>query len=225
MRQLATLAAVAFLAVRSVGAHAPDEYVQALKVAVSPERIVLQIGLTPGTEVAPEVIPTIDSDGDGRISPLEAERYGRLVLGSVSVSVDGSTPAVTLTRVDAPTVGALAAGNGTIHVEGALDVVGAPGRHELVVRNAHAPERSVYLANALLPERADVRIVRQRRDPRQQVFHLDYEVESVAASNLMWGLCGAAVLLAPLGWRVRRLERLATGRLTAAHAGSASSSS
>ncbi len=54
-------------------AHALDEYVQALRVDVGSARLVVYLDFTPGTNIAAHVLPLIDGNGDGALSPTEAE--------------------------------------------------------------------------------------------------------------------------------------------------------
>ena len=67
LRRLALL--LALLAFPSaVFAHRDDEYLQATLVAIEPSGIRLQINLTPGVDVAEQVLALIDRDQDGVIS-------------------------------------------------------------------------------------------------------------------------------------------------------------
>ena len=185
-------------------AHRLDEYLQAARVAVSPSGIVVHLALTPGTSLAAEIIALLDRNGNGRVSPLEAEAYGRLALGDVSARLDGVPIGLTLMRVEVPTAGEMRDGVGTIRIEAAGTThAGRSGAHQFELRNAHRPDGSVYLANALAPETSDIRIVRQRRDERQQMFTLDYEVRPSTSAAAGWLVAGAAVLMTHARWRRR----------------------
>jgi hypothetical protein len=185
-------------------AHRLDEYLQAARVAVASADIVVHLDLTPGASVAAEIIAALDGDGDGLISPLEAEAYGRAVLADVSASLDGGPLGLTLTRVEVPTEGEMRDGVGTIRIE-AAGAPGAerPGPHQFELRNSHRPGSSVYLANALAPQDADIRIVRQQRDVRQQRFTLDYDVRPSKSAAIGWVVAAAASLMALARWRTR----------------------
>jgi len=52
-----------------------DEYVQNTYIDLAPDRTTLEVNLTPGVLVAPEVVALIDADGDGEFS--EAEGAGQ----------------------------------------------------------------------------------------------------------------------------------------------------
>jgi hypothetical protein len=199
--------AIALLLTASTAhAHALDEYVQALRVGVAADRITLHLALTPGVAVAGGIIARLDVDGDGLISPLEARRYGELMLADLDVSLDGTPRALALITVDVPPPADMREGAGTIRIDAIVHASSHPGRHAISVRNRHLPERSAYLANALLPGDDSVAIVRQERDPRQQMFTLSFEIASGRSSAVGWSLGGAALLLAHAGWRRRRLE-------------------
>ena len=91
MTRIAAVTSALVLAT-SIGAdaHRLDEYLQAARVSVASTGIVVHLDLTPGVSLASDVIATLDRDGDGRTSPLEAEAYGRVVLGDVSARLDGA---------------------------------------------------------------------------------------------------------------------------------------
>jgi hypothetical protein len=187
MTRAALLCAATILtAAAAVDAHALDEYVQALRVAVSAGRVDLSLDLTPGVKIAGDVLRRVDTDGDGSLSPDEAERYARVVLADLTVTIDGNPVAPALDRVDVSTVAELRDGVGTIRVRASAPGPRWPGRHHVDVRNRHLPSTSVYLANALLPESANVRIEQQSRDRRQQDFLLEYAIGKNVAAPALW---------------------------------------
>jgi hypothetical protein len=110
---------------------------------------------------------------------------------------------LTLIRVEAPTPGEMRDGMGTIRVEFSAAAAASPGRHHLELRNGHLPDRSVYLANALVPESDDVQIVRQERDVRQQEYRLDYAITGSSAGPGRWLLFGAIVMIVHAGVRLK----------------------
>ena len=162
------------------------------------------LDLTPGMAIAPAVIERLDRDSDQRISPLEAEAYGREVLSALTATLDAAAVPLQLTRVEAPPADELRDGVGTIRLEATADAAAGPGRHDLILHNTHWPQESVYLANALIPTDHAIRIARQDRDARQQLYRLEYEVRSAGSSAAVgWGLAAAAVLAARARWRRR----------------------
>jgi hypothetical protein len=81
------------------------------------------------------------------------------------------------------------------------------GVHHLTFRNRHHPDRSVYLANALVPENDAVAITAQRRDGDQSALTIDYELRlTPGTSRAVWLLSGIALasLLLATGVRVVR---------------------
>jgi nickel/cobalt transporter (NicO) family protein len=192
----------------AAGAHRLDEYLQATRIAVSAEGLVVHLDLTPGVSVASEIIALLDTNADGRVSPLEAEAYGRVALADVSAGFDGTSIILTLMRVEVPTEAELRDGVGTIRIAAAATTnAGGAGPHQFELRNSHRPEGSVYLANALAPEASEIRIVRQRRDPRQQTFRLDYEVRPSRGAAAGWLIAAAAAMMLHAGWRTRPRRR------------------
>ena len=185
-------------------AHRLDEYLQASRVSVARDRVALEVDLTPGANIASEVIGSLDRDGDAAISPIEAQSYGQSVLADLVVQLDGRPVSLTLTRVEISTIAELREGMGAIRVQATATIDGSvAGRRELHLQNDHQPEKSVYLANALVPDTADVRIVSQRRDSRQRDLRIEYTVEPRWPAKLVWLLAGVSVLAGLLVQRAR----------------------
>jgi hypothetical protein len=189
-------------------AHRLDEYLQASRVSVARDRIALEIDLTPGVNIASDVIARLDRDGDTAISPIEAQSYGRSVLADLAVALDGRPVSLTLTRVEVSTIAELREGMGAIRVQATATIDGSvAGRRNLYLQNNHQPENSVYLANALVPDTTDVRIVRQSRDSRQRNLRIEYTVEPRWPVKLVWLLAGCSVLAGLLVQRARAPRR------------------
>lgn len=203
-RIVAITGTLVLLTSAGANAHRLDEYLQATRVAVASPGVVVHIDLTPGVSVAAEVLALLDGNGDGRVSPLEAEAYGRVVLADVSARLDGEPLGLTLVRVEVPTGGEMRDGVGTIRIEAAGATQAARnGPHQFELRNSHRPGSSVYLANALAPQDTDIRIVRQLRDATQQSFRLDYEVRSSKGAAVGWLMAAATALMALARVRAR----------------------
>lgn len=195
MRQLALGCVTALLFAHVADAHALDEYVQALRVDVGGARLAVYLDLTPGANIAAQVLGRIDEDGDEVLSPAELEKYGRAVIADLAVSLDGEDVSLVLARVEAPPTEELRSGQGTIRIETSARTALASGRHRLVVRNGHLPPLSAYLANALLPD-ADTRILQQSRDVRQQTFSMDYERRPAYTIMFAWWIAASVMLTA-----------------------------
>jgi hypothetical protein len=204
MKRGLTMAIVVVLTGSTLDGHEIDEYVQATRVAVSRDRIVVSLDLTPGVAIAPALIEHVDRDRDQHVSPLEAEAYGREVLSALTATLDAAPLALRLTRVEVPPAGDLRDGVGAIRLEATAAAAAAAGRHHLIIHNAHRPHESVYLANALIPADDDIRIARQDRDARQQLYRLEYDVTTPRSSAALgWMLAAAAVLALQTRWRRR----------------------
>jgi nickel/cobalt transporter (NicO) family protein len=165
------------LPAQEASAHPIDEYVQNTYIDLASDRTTLQIDLTPGVLVAPEVVTLIDADGDGEISEAEGEAYAEdAVLRDVSLAVDGEPQPLTLVDSSFPTPLDMAAGMGTIRLSVAAEAPGVslPGDHSLSYRNDHEPVKSKYLVNAFKDASGKVEISQQERDRLQNGIQVDY---------------------------------------------------
>ena len=184
--------------------HQLDEFLQATRVALARDRVVLEIDLTPGVSVAPRVFALIDTDRDRQISAAEGRAYAQQVLEDVVLRLDDERRRLTLVRADFPSLGEMSAGLGTIHLEARSDApVDAPGGHQLFYQNDHQPEIGVYLVNALVPDTSRIEITGQRRDRLQHGIRLDYTVAPSAARRLPWLIVAALGLSALVVYRRR----------------------
>lgn len=187
---------VASLIPASAGAHRLDEYLQATRVEVERNAINLDVDLTAGVSLAAQVSSWIDTDGDHVISAAESAAYGRQVLQSLTLSVDGIRAGIRLTDVQSPTIADMNAGVGTFRVHGLADLPSATtGRHQLALTNSHHPESSVYLTNALVSSDSTIRILAQNRTRDQHSVTIDYEVGTTALrARLSWLLAAGTLL-------------------------------
>ena len=188
-------------------AHRRDEYLQTARVAVDPDRVGIELDLTPGISVAEEVLAAIDRDGNRSISSEEAQAYRRQVLDGVVAEVDGMPLALELVDSRVPEVEAVLNGEGTmrLHVRVPLPRLSA-GTHHFRYRNNHRPDIGVYLVNALVPASERVSIVAQRRDVDQRDVTIEYTLAADPATRVRGGLsaaaAGAAIWLT-VWWRRR----------------------
>ena len=165
-------------------AHRLDEYLQATRIAVSSDRIQLRIDLTPGAAILPQLLPKTDLDGNGRFSRKERTAYGQLVLRDLHLELDGHRIELRLDHVDFPPRADMMAGEGVLRLILVSKIPKlTPGHHELVFRNNHLPEISVYLVNALQPADKRLSITRQVRDQTQKEYRLEFEVSSGKAES------------------------------------------
>lgn len=198
MRRIITAVAALFVVLTGASpasAHRLDEYLQAMRVDVRPESIVLELDLTPGANIAADVLAALDPDGDGIVETSEADAYVTTVLRSLEVAVDGERLAIGLVNRIIPSVDDLRAGSGVISMVATAAAVQSRGRHRLRVANGYRNDVGVYLANVLRPEPGPVTIATQSRDPRQQTLTIEYAVAApfLTRSSMAW--TGIAVLL------------------------------
>jgi len=175
----AAFALAVVVASARVSAHRRDEYLQAARVAIDPERVRIDLDLTPGIAVADRILADIDLDRSGTLSSIETEAYVRHVLDAITIDVDGSPLAVRTIDSAFPTMDAVRQGEGTIeiHLSAAVPRL-APGEHRLRYRNAYRPDIGAYLANALVPESDRVAVTDQDRDHDQRDFLVRYQLNA-----------------------------------------------
>jgi hypothetical protein len=81
----------------STSAHRRDEYLQAARIAIDPDRVRVEVDLTAGIAVADAVLAGIDRDHDGTISPEETQAYTAAVRQELWLDVDGQPVHVDVT--------------------------------------------------------------------------------------------------------------------------------
>ena len=189
-------------------AHRRDEYLQAARLAVDPDRVQVELNLTPGIAVAAAVLAEIDLNANRSISVAEARAYADRVLRVVALDVDGIPLRLGLVDSAFPTLDAVLTGEGTIHIRAVASMPHlADGLHHLRYRNAYRSEIGVYLANALVPASDRVTIAAQRRDVDQRDLVVDYMLRGQSTTTirgaLSFGITGALILIANVWWRTR----------------------
>jgi hypothetical protein len=206
---IAALAAAAIAgATAEIAAHRLDEYLQAARLALDPDRVHLGLDLTAGTAVAGVVLSTIDRDRSGTISAAEGEAYAAVVRGAIRLELDGRPLSIEQVATNFPAVEAMRTGDGAIRLElsAAIPPLSA-GLHHLLYRNTHRPDISVYLANVLVPASDRVSISAQRRDVDQRELIVDYVLDANRTTGARaWVAAAVAVpilALASLWWRWR----------------------
>ena len=177
--------AIVLAGARPAQSHSLDEYLQATRIAMSRDRVVLEIGLTAGVSVAAQVFALIDSDADGQVSALEIESYGTRVLRDLVLELDARPYPLVLTRAECPSWPDIRDGDGEIRLEAVAEVALGAGHHRLRYANGHEPASSAYLVNALVPATRAIAITAQRRDVRQRSLDLDVDVAAPYA-GLRW---------------------------------------
>lgn len=188
----------------AASAHRRDEYLQAARIAVDPDRVQVELDLTAGISVADAVIKDIDRDGSGSISGHEARTYATAVVKAIQMGVDRRPLQVELINVTVPDLQAIRNGEGAIRLELSARLPAlAAGAHQIFFLNAHRADIGVYLANALVPASPRIAIAAQRRDVAQREITIDYALTAspVTGGRTLLPLGALVVLsLAAFGW-------------------------
>ena len=175
---LPALAVLLFLATPvPAAAHRLDEYLQATRLSIDVDRVGLEMDLTAGVAVAPEIFGWIDTDRNGRISDIESDAYARQLLGSLQLSIDDRPVRISLDQIHVPSFREMSLGVGIIRVRATALCSASAGRHHVSFVNTHRPETSVYLVNPLAPADPRIQIAGQRRDRGQHGLTVDYVVK------------------------------------------------
>jgi hypothetical protein len=200
--------------VATAGAHRRDEYLQAARLAVDPDRVEIQLDLTPGIAIIDRVLGEIDPNGDGAIDGNEASSYSQGVLARVTLDIDGQPVELTKTGAQFPTVNAMRQGEGTIRIQavGRLPRL-ATGDHRLTFRNTFRNDVGAYLANALVPTSLRVTAIDQQRDVDQRELIISYRLTDPLLTGTERWIAAAvlAVLLGAAGLAIYSARRRSTG--------------
>src|SRR5439155_8439248 len=129
--RLVTAAALALACAMPAQGHQLDEYLQAARIGLEPDRIVVEMSLTPGAAVARQIFSSLDRDGDGRISAPETASYAETVRSDLVLELDGRTCPVRLLRAGSPRWSEMREGVGTIRLNAECGVPVSRGRHRL----------------------------------------------------------------------------------------------
>ena len=189
-------------------AHRLDEYLQATLVAIEPGDVRLRINLTPGEDVAEQVLALIDRDRDGAVSTEEASAYAELFKRDLTVRLDGRDVELKLAASNLPQPAELRTGWGIVQMEfSTASLRLAPGVHTLRLENRHLPTLSAYLCNAGAPESDRVRINRQDRNENQSAGEIEFALDPPGnpsrAGRVVAGLAVLIVAVFAPAWRAR----------------------
>ena len=174
-RALRLAIAATLLAGASVSAHRREDYLQAARIAVEPEGVLITLDLTPGLAVAEDLVAALDRDRDGTLSAAERDRFAAQVEGALHLEIDGQALPLRVVSSSAPELAALRRGESAVRLTLRASGPRLPnGAHRLLFRNAYLAGHSAYLANALVPESADLTVTAQRRAVDQSVLTIEY---------------------------------------------------
>lgn len=182
-------------------AHRLDEYLQAARLSLTTEAVVVELDLTPGVTVAPSVLAAIDTDRDGRLSASEQATHAERLLQDVHLAIDGRALHPSVIHAAYPPAETLADGTGTIRLELRAQFGRTTnGKHQLRLHNDHRPDIGVYLANALVPTTSAVAITGQERDGDQRELLVEYDVRSQGISPVAMILPAIVALLGTVSY-------------------------
>jgi hypothetical protein len=170
---------IALLAARPqvAAAHSLDQYLQASYVTVAADHLTVELDLSPGVLVAPQILARLDPNRDGVISDAEGQAYARQVLADVALQIDSQPLALALTKVDMPPFLTVQAGYGTLRLYAEADLpAGLQGPHQLAYQNTHEPVTSIYQANAFVEKGAAITLGVPSRDDLQHTLTLAYTI-------------------------------------------------
>ncbi len=182
-RARVVVAIAALVVAGGASAHRLDDVLQATMLTIGADRIDATIRPVPGQAVASSAIGDIDADGDGAFSPDEQRAFAVRVVDDVAVAIDGRAMQPTASRWTFPPAAAMRDGTGEIVVEWTVAMPAGTGDRAVVVTNRHRRDGVVYLANTLVPNDPDVRVVGERRDARQSRYEVDVRRGFVPAAN------------------------------------------
>jgi hypothetical protein len=200
------LATVMLLAVTAAtaSAHRRDEYLQAARLAIDPDRVELELDLTAGIAVASTVIADIDVDHDRVLSDDEMHAYAMIVQRELHLEQDGVRLPLALLESRAATADAMERGEGTLRLRWTAPLPSHDaGTHTVRFRNRHHADVGVYLANVLVPSDDRVAVTRQNRDGDQRELTVDYDLRrarSIAKGAALAAGIGA-LFVAVFSWR------------------------
>jgi hydrogenase/urease accessory protein HupE len=155
-------------------AHRLNEYLEATTISLSRGKVFLELRLTPGVAIVPDVLRNIDLNGDGRISGSEQAAYLAQLNGDFVLTLDGKVTTIKAVSYSFPTVENMRKGIGDIIIDYEADIDKHGSVHQLKLQNRHYNTIAVYLVNCLLPSDTTIRVVDQTRSINQSDYQLDF---------------------------------------------------
>ncbi|WP_424952005.1 hypothetical protein [Deinococcus sp.] len=132
------------------GAHPVDEVVQGAYLTLTPGKVLLELDLTPGSQVAGTLLGALDANGDGKASDAEGRAYAAKVLARSTLTVGGAAVPWTLDTVTVPPLNILRIGGDTLKIYASAKRPDAVGAQTLSYHNRYQPARSQWIANVFL---------------------------------------------------------------------------
>lgn len=168
---------------RAALAHALDEYLLASYITVAPDQILVELKLSPGVLVAPELLAILDPDGDTQIAAAAGEAYADEVLRQLTLELDGQPLSLERSALVMPPYLNLQTGYGELRISAIAALPeGLAGEHQLAYLNSFAPTGATYQANAFVERDGSVTLGPQQRDSSQQRLRVAYTLDPGALS-------------------------------------------
>lgn len=157
-------------------AHRLDEYLQATTITLEHDKVLFHMRLTPGVDVADQVIGQIDSTRDTILSPDEQTAYAKKIARNLSVSLNGKSATLRFDGGAFPATTFLRAGSGVMELQFDLPMQMTAGHYRLTYTNATTEPDVVHLVNCLVPQDPTIHVTGQERSKDQSVYQLDFTV-------------------------------------------------
>jgi hydrogenase/urease accessory protein HupE len=167
-------------------AHRLNEYLEATTVSLSRGKVFLELRLTPGVAIAPDVLKKIDQNGDNRMEESEQRTYLAQLGNDFLLTLDGNVTDIMAVSYSFPTVENMQKGIGDIIIDYEANIDKHGSLHQLKLANKHYSTIAVYLVNCLLPADTTIHVIDQIRNANQSNYQLDFAmgpVQSGAYAN------------------------------------------
>ena len=184
--RLLALMMVALMLATSASAHRLDEYLQATLLGLTRTGVDVELQLTPGLAVFPSVLPLLDRNLDGRLSPDEETSYAQWVAKDLELVIDGEKAPLRVVEMRFSSLQEMHEGLGSIR----LKLHGNHAGTRLAFRNQHLPELSAYLVNCLAAPGDGLTVGRQERDEAQRSIGFVYSFEPLPGKAWISWLVG-----------------------------------
>lgn len=158
-------------------AHPLDVYLQASYITVAPAETLVELDLSPGVLVVPQMLPQLDTDSNQQLSDAEGQAYVDTVLRNVVLQVDGKPMTLAVTKITMPDYLTFQSGYAMIRIFTTASLPdGLTGTHQIAYTNNFAPTGSAYQVNTFIDKGAAITLGKQNRDSIQQSLTVDYTI-------------------------------------------------
>ena len=152
MRAIPCAALLALLAGAAL-AHPHSQTDQQAMLSLGLTRIDLALAIVPGTQDGPALAAGLDVDGDGAVSPAEADRFRASLLDGVTLSVDGAPVVLSPDALQLPPLDALAGGTAGLSLRLTGDIaLSQAGDHRVDLAVAHGDFGDWFIQPYLHPD-------------------------------------------------------------------------